>query len=269
MSASNTPVPKPLPVPAKALKSQSPFGPFMADLSPKADKNAPSSGSAITFQPVPVPVFNFGTAAPTSSTTKATSTDQATSDPIKDVAQLDKAALPITTFSALSGCKDLSSGISWNIKQQVLNMSVDSLPTFVFKAMEGEQALADLADLFNGDKKKSTAVAPAAPAPIKEPPPSAFNMAGWAPPKQKEGTWKCSSCDCLTDNSASKCVSCEAPKPSDPKASSSQPTLPTSGFNMAGWAPPKQKEGTWKCKSCDCLTDNGLEKCSVCESPRP
>ncbi|ORX73242.1 hypothetical protein DL89DRAFT_90263 [Linderina pennispora] len=136
------------------------------------------------------------------------------------------------------------------VKRKISQMDASELPAFDFTLGVKRQAV---------DPPKSTA-ATATP-PVQDP----WNQ----PAAAKSNQWKCSICDCVSPDSADKCIVCEGPKPTSAPAAK---TLPASVENPVQdlWSQPAAvKNGQWKCSVCDLLSPDSADKCTVCEAPKP
>jgi len=90
--------------------------------------------------------------------------------------------------------------------------------------------------------------------------------------KKSEGSWTCEVCMISNPADKTKCMACEAPRPS---AASSTPAVSTDAV-----APPptddlfakfitKKSGGSWTCDICMISNDASRDYCAACESPRP
>ncbi|KAK0217715.1 hypothetical protein IW262DRAFT_1088202 [Armillaria fumosa] len=203
---------------------------------------------------MPPPTFSFpNTPAPSpfSLTVTRTSGD---SDPKAAALALPVSSLPVFSFASPSSGPSSSSSDA-EARGKAKAASTFELPTFLFPS-----------SLVAGPSKL-VAVTPAVATPVPTAPPKSFDWsaAGVKPPSEvATGEWTCGTCTLTnTDPAAEKCSICgerrEMPKPAAPPA--------TFNWAAAGMKPPAAAADQWQCSAC-MLTQDGTDKCAVCESPR-
>ncbi|XP_061083172.1 E3 SUMO-protein ligase RanBP2 isoform X3 [Conger conger] len=74
---------------------------------------------------------------------------------------------------------------------------------------------------------------------------------------KKEGEWDCDTCLIINDASATKCISCEAPR---------KIQMPCQGGLAAMFG---KKDGQWDCDACLVRNDGSLHACVSCQTPNP
>ncbi|TFK51718.1 hypothetical protein OE88DRAFT_1807654 [Heliocybe sulcata] len=235
----------------------SPLGPAI-DLSPppkqaKLPKEAVSAVDADVEEVVPavdveeaVPVVDVANA----SSVAEVKQPAPVKDPKQEALKADIGSLPVFTFT--NKAPRVASVAHLKAKGDAMALPASALPTFEFTKFAKTSAPAS-----SGSKPTSGGFDWAA--------------AGMKPPAANAG-WTCSVCMVNNKSGAAKCMACEEPapagaaKPEPAKA----PGAPTGGFNWAaaGMKAPERSDN-WLCKVCMCSSPGNLEKCVVCEEPRP
>ncbi|KAJ3047225.1 hypothetical protein HK097_000115 [Rhizophlyctis rosea] len=99
-----------------------------------------------------------------------------------------------------------------------------------------------------------------------------WTAAGIAP--AASSGWKCDVCSVSNTDTATKCASCEEPKPGSAKTTSGAPPSAsgstTAGFNWAAAGVAAPAAGNkWKCNVCDVSNAAEAKKCASCETEKP
>ncbi|KAK0489132.1 hypothetical protein IW261DRAFT_1414534 [Armillaria novae-zelandiae] len=196
---------------------------------------------------MPPPTFSFpNTPAPSPSSQMVTSTS-GDPDPKAAALALPVSSLPIFSFASPSPKPSLLESSDAEAPFE--------LPTFLFPSSPV------------AGPSKPVAVTPAVVAPIPTAPPKSFNWnaAGVKPPsKATAGEWTCGTCTLTnTDSAAEKCSIC-GERREKPKSAAAPATF---NWAAAGMKPPAAAADQWQCSAC-MLTQDGTDKCAVCESPR-
>lgn len=79
----------------------------------------------------------------------------------------------------------------------------------------------------------------------------------------KEGEWRCDTCMVMNKNDASKCVCCEALRPTSSAAAAIASSPPASASAATGGA------ADWRCGTCMVMNKAEASKCVCCEATRP
>ncbi|PBK99668.1 hypothetical protein ARMGADRAFT_1161288 [Armillaria gallica] len=204
---------------------------------------------------MPPPTFSFpATPAPSPSSLTVTPTF-GIPDPKAAALALPSSSLP--TFSFASSSSKPSSSESWDAEARgkAKAASPFELPTFLFPSSPV------------AGPSKPPAATPAVTAPIPTVPQKPFDWsaAGIKPPsKVATGEWTCGTCTLTnTEPTAEKCSICGE------RREKTKPAAPPATFNWAaaGMKPPAAAADQWQCSAC-MLTQDGTDKCAVCESPR-
>ncbi|KAK0501505.1 hypothetical protein EDD18DRAFT_1347590 [Armillaria luteobubalina] len=204
---------------------------------------------------MPPPTFSFpNTPAPSpfSLTMTRTSGD---ADPKAAALALPESSLPVFSFVSPSSKPSSSEPSDAEARGRAKAASTFELPTFLFPSSPV------------AGPSKLVAVTPPVAAPIPTAPPKSFDWsaAGVKPPsKAATGEWICGTCTLTsTDPAAEKCNICGE------RRETSKPAAPPATFNWAaaGMKPPAAAADQWQCPAC-MLTQDGIDKCAVCESPR-
>ncbi|KAF8603837.1 hypothetical protein BDV93DRAFT_544463 [Ceratobasidium sp. AG-I] len=250
--------PAQLPTPVKEAAKAAPplftpkaevFKPEPASVTPKAD--------AHVFTPKPIEPEPTPTPAPKAEISIAVPKTSAPASPKKTDSKLSAQSVPI---SALPTFVFTASVLAPSTKapqtaeaRAAAKVSLSDLPTFSF----------------------GQAFTAPTPAPAQT---SSFNWAaaGMKPPSSSAGgKWKCGTCECMNEASAStKCSICEAPKPAASGAPTPAPAPARAAsfdWAAAGMKAPSTNSGAqWKCSTCDCMNPaSATVKCTVCETLKP
>ncbi|KAK0188701.1 hypothetical protein F5146DRAFT_1140246 [Armillaria mellea] len=271
----NTPAPSPFGPPTSSARvgrsSNAPkepsklrysYQPETLNTPPPAPVLAPAILPSANLTPVtfpfpagmPPPTFSFPETPAPSPSSLTVAPMSGVSDPKAAALALPASSLPTFSFTPSSS---QPSSESWDVEARgkAKAASTFELPTFLFPSSPV------------AGPSKPTAAAPAVVAPIPTTPPKFFDWsaAGVKPPsKVATGEWTCDTCTLTNTNpAAEKCSICgerrEKPKPAAPPA--------TFNWAAAGVKPPAAAADQWQCSAC-MLTQDGTDKCAVCESPR-
>lgn len=89
---------------------------------------------------------------------------------------------------------------------------------------------------------------------------NAQSVSGWGSKfKSPAGVWSCQTCMVKNQQADSKCVACQAEKPS------AKTVTESSGFGSQF----KPAEGSWSCPACMINNKKDAKKCVACETPKP
>ncbi|XP_029935968.1 E3 SUMO-protein ligase RanBP2 isoform X1 [Myripristis murdjan] len=116
---------------------------------------------------------------------------------------------------------------------------------------------------------KTTATAPTEAAKTST---SAFGSGFSAQFGKKPGQWDCGTCYVSNESSASSCVACQTPKPSDKTtatapAEAAKPSA--SSFGSGFSAQFGKKPGQWDCGTCYVSNESSASSCVACQTPQP
>ena len=256
----------------------------------------PASTSIVVAPPVPAPVFKPAPAPALVAQPKPQPIVNSWSFPTPNVTQPVPPVSPKSTArnapadslhdysKALSGTSLCYDVIMGEPKAQTIARAApqDELPAFVI----------DLSPMFDPTPwiERKNAAPPVRSAPVKQ----AATTRNWAAaslepagPGAGPGAGGCNGCGLKSENTATKCSVCDAPKRDAPatatlttpapapKPAPAPPAVPAPvkpipfDWAAAGLKPSTPVAGEWTCTVCNCKTKDTLSKCSVCEAPKP